>query len=346
MLYFTAYLDKNYLSRGLVLYGSLKEKAVQFELHLLCLDEFTLEYFKNGSGNYPEIICLKLSDLYEYDSELKKCRYNRSKIEFYFTLSPCLPLYLLKKWNLPHICSLDADILFFDSPIPLFNYLNQYSVIITPHKFSDGIRGLEKYGRFNVSFQIFKNDETGVSVLQQWRAQCIDWCGDQYDEINDRFADQKYLDRWPELFPNKIKVLDDNISGIAPWNLNRYQLEKRENEFYSNNKMIIFYHFHGFRLITKSIASNGMYPYKVDFNGVIGEIYLTYWIRLNKVNESLGILSENSTRYVYPNNIWERVFAENYIFFSFLNLKLYFLNLGKLPKIVKYILVEIKIKSN
>jgi hypothetical protein len=346
MLHFTTYFDKNYLSRGLVLYESLKEQSIQFELHLLCLDDFTLEYFKNRSGDYPEIITLSLCELEGNDSELKNCRNNRSRIEFYFTLSPCLPLYVLKKWNLPHICSLDADILFLDTPMPLFNYLAHYSVIITPHKFSDEIKALVKYGIYNVSFQIFKNDETGVNCLGLWRKQCIEWCGDQYDEINDRFADQKYLDYWSELFPNKVKILDDNISGLAPWNLNNFKLEKRENKFYSNHERIIFYHFHDFKLFNKSIASNGLYTYGVKYYSIIGKLYLTYWGKLNRVNVFLNILNDQSVRYVHSNNLWERVFREKYIYFKLLNLQIFFVSPVKLPKIIKYILVRMNIKSN
>ena len=102
-----------------------------------------------------------------------------------------MPLYVLKKYDLTHICSLDADILFLDTPKSLFDYLNDYSIIITPHKFSEEITGLVEYGIYNVSFQIFKNDETGRKCLQHWRTQCIDWCRDEFDEINNRFADQK-----------------------------------------------------------------------------------------------------------------------------------------------------------
>ena len=264
MYHLTTYFDKNYLSRGLVLYDSLKEHCQKFELYILCLDEYTETYFKEHVAEFPEVITLSLLELEQADNELKDCRNNRNTIEYYFTLSPCLPLYLLQKYNLPHIASMDADILFLNNPESLFYYLTQFSVVITPHKFSKQINFLEKFGKYNVSFQIFKNDKTGITCLQKWREQCIEWCGDQYDEANNRFADQKYLDDWTEKYPGKVKELNDNVSGLAPWNLNNYHLIKNKNIYYSNGEPLVFYHFHQFKFFDKRWASNGLKGYEAN----------------------------------------------------------------------------------
>ena len=45
MFHFTTLFDKNYLSRGLVLYDSLKKNCDSFVLYVLCLDGFTKKYF-------------------------------------------------------------------------------------------------------------------------------------------------------------------------------------------------------------------------------------------------------------------------------------------------------------
>ena len=288
MYNFTTYFDKNYLSRGIVLYNSLKENCNDFQLYILCLDEFTRNYFTANPQIYPEIKTILLSDIENEDAELKACKSNRSLIEYYFTLSPCLPLYLIRKLGLQHICSLDADILFLSDPRVLFNYLNDYSVIITPHKFSPEIKAHELFGKYNVSFQIFKNDETGISCLETWRKQCIEWCDDRYDEINERFADQKYLDDWMQNYPGKVKELFDNVSGLAPWNLNNFLIEKRDNFYYSNGERIVFYHFHHFKTLTKKIATNGFYFYRAKQYKAVGRLYLEYWNKLDELNKESG----------------------------------------------------------
>ena len=314
MLFLTTFFDKNYLSRGLVLYNSLKEYTSDFELYILCLDDFTREYFENNKKVYPEVKTIQLSDIEENDAELTLAKSNRSRIEYYFTLSPCLPLYLLKKYNLPHICSLDADILFLDSPKSLFDKLNEYSIVITPHKFSDKITHLSKFGMYNVSFQIFKNNETGLACLQKWKEECIEYCGDEYDEVNERFADQKYLDKWLTLYPNEVFVLNDNVSGLAPWNLNNYKVEKIENCYYSNQEQMIFYHFHHFKIFNESWASNGFHEYKVTTQKGVDALYLDYWSRIDSYNNQFAIVKEDSTRYKTSTKLLPKLLKEKVVY--------------------------------
>lgn len=274
MLYFTTYFDKNYLSRGLVLYESLRKHCIDFELYILCLDEFTHEYFKKSNDSFPSVKTLSINELEDYDTDLKECKKTRNKIEYYFTLSPCLPLYLLKKYQLPHICSLDADIMFFSSPEKIFSYLEMYSVLITPHNYSTGLKHKEIYGNYNVSFQIFKNDENGLECLEGWRKQCIDWC---YDKLEDnKYADQKYLDNWTSEYKG-VYPIDILGSGVAPWNLNRHKIKSINGSLYLNNSKLIFYHFHDLRIIDEQLILHGLDNYLVKMdNTIINSLYKPY----------------------------------------------------------------------
>ncbi len=341
MFYFTTYFDKNYLSRGIVLYNSIKLNTTDFRLYVLCLDEFTEDYFKTNQKNYPEITTLLLKDIEAADFELKSCKSNRSNIEYYFTLSPCLPLYLLNEYKLPHICSLDADILFYANPKPLFDYLNKYSVIITPHKFSPEIIALERFGKYNVSFQIFKNDETGITCLEKWREQCIEWCGDNFDEVNDRYADQKYLDKWTNLFPNKVMELYDNVSGLAPWNLNNYQLSIKNNEIYSNNERLIFYHFHHFKIFNNHIATNGFYFYKAKVYKTINHLYLRYWNKIDEINKQFNVSRDNiqRTHLAGSNSIYLKLMDEGSAFLKLSKRNLIYANFQtQKGRLLKYLI--------
>lgn len=314
MLYLTTYFDKNYLSRGLTLYTSLKKYSTDFELYILCLDEFTQDYFDTRKADFPEVKTLRLEDLESEDQELLKAKSNRTKIEYYFTLSPVLPLFLLRKYNLPHICSLDADILFLGSPEPIFKYLEGFSVIITPHKFSKELAFLEMYGKYNVSFQIFKNNATGIACLETWKNECLEWCGDEYDAVNDRFADQKYLDKWITLYPNQVHVLNDAVSGLAPWNLNNYKIEKRQDVYFSDSQQMIFYHFHHFKILDEKWASNGFDEYKAVHQQGIDELYFDYWQKIEKLNAVLSISSDNSSRYKTSKNLLPKLLKEKVVY--------------------------------
>lgn len=314
MLYLTTFFDKNYLSRGLVLYNSLKEYTSDFELYILCLDDFTKDYFEKNRADFPELKTVQLTDVEENDPELAIAKSNRTRIEYYFTLSPCLPLYLLEKFNLPHICSLDADVLFLNSPKSHFDKLNDFSIVITPHKFSDEITHLSKFGMYNVSFQIFKNNKIGLACLQKWKEECIEFCGDEYDEVNDRFADQKYLDKWLNLYPNEVFVLNDNVSGLAPWNLNNYKVEKKVNSFFSNNEQMIFYHFHHFKIFNEEWAANGFDVYKVKYQKGIDDLYLEYWNKIDDFNKEFAIAQDSSTRYKMSSKLVPKLLKEKFVY--------------------------------
>src|SRR5436190_9041293 len=108
MLNFCTLFDKNYLPYGLSLWYSL-DKIIpnNFRLFVLCLDEVTYQFFIEN--NFNGIVPIKLNSLEENDNELLSAKNNRSIVEYYFTLSPCLPLYILKNWkDIDWVCSLDA----------------------------------------------------------------------------------------------------------------------------------------------------------------------------------------------------------------------------------------------
>ncbi len=294
---FTIFFDKNYLNKGLILIKSLNKHCENFNIYVLCLDSYVENFFNERQFEFSQVHTFKLCQLEEYFPELINVRKNRSTIEFYFTLSPFIPLFLLKTENLKHICSLDADIKFYASPKQIFEYLNEYSIIITPHKFSLENQRKEKYGLYNVSFQIFKNDEIGLECLENWKKQCYDYCKDEYDVEFNRYADQKYLDSWGNIFVGKIKILDDCQTGLAVWNINNYKLTFKGNNFYSNNKPLIFYHFHEFKILNSLIAFNGFNSYHVISNKTICKIYFDYWLSLKKITKKLKLERVRHIRY-------------------------------------------------
>lgn len=325
MLYLTTLFDKNYLSRALVLYESLLEQQIEFTLYTLCLDDFSFQHFTQKK--YDSIVPLHIDELENADKELALAKLNRYKVEYFFTLSPCLPLYLLNKYNLPHICSLDADIMFFYSPEKLFNYLQSYSIVITPHKFSPELTHLEEYGKYNVSFQIFKNDTWGKMCLEKWRIQCIEWCHDYLDEQKQRFGDQKYLDSWTTDYPGKVKVLTDPVSGLATWNMNNYTISKKDGVYYSNGDKIVFYHYHAFKLLGSRWASNGFRVFKVHPQKLLVEMYHLYWKKLKAKNNLLNFTTDKSARQNLEDSTLRKIVTYEGVFYYLSESTLLMMNL-------------------
>ena len=89
----------------------------------------------------------------------------------------------------------------------------------------------------------------------QWRERCTKWCYDIVEEA--RFADQKYLDSWPERFPN-VTVLEHKGANLARWNCMIYELQLDNGSVSVDGLPLIFYHFNSFRIVNRWI-------YDVDF---------------------------------------------------------------------------------
>ena len=339
MLYFTTFFDSNYLAKGITLYYSLKEQTKSpFKIYLLCLDEKTFDFFTINKTDFEFIELILIKDIEDSFPELKQVKKNRTLIEYYFTLSPILPLYLLRIYNNDHICSMDADLFFYNNPNSIFEKLTQFSIIITPHKFSKELNDRKKYGLYNVSFQIFKNNNIGIQCLEKWKNNCIDWCYDFYDEKEQRFADQKYLDDWKKEYKNTILILDDSISGLAVWNANNYNLRIIDNVFISNDEKVLFYHFHNFKLVTSNIFLNGFNNYKVKRNKTLDFIYQQYYLTLN-INiykyklEQEHFIRSNKKRLI-------SMLMEDCSFYLF-NKFIVHINLKYIPKFIRKLLIKI-----
>jgi hypothetical protein len=340
LLYFTTFFDSNYLPKGIVLYNSLLQNIKQpFKLYLLCLDDSTYDFFLINKINFKNLELIKIFDFEYNNPELNFVKNNRTLVEYYFTLSPILPLYLIKHYNIDHICSMDADLFFYSSPEYIFNDLNKYSIIITPHKFSLELKNREKFGLYNVSFQIFKNNEIGIQCLTKWKNDCIDWCRDEYDEINNRFADQKYLDNWENLFKNNLLILNDSKTGLAIWNINNYNLRIINNIFFSNAEKVIFYHFHNFKSISKFVVLNGFFNYNVKRNKIIDIVYKNYWEELFKTSKYYNLNIDSSIR-IKNTSLFSKLLNECTFYFFYSNRIIYF-NLTFIPKILRKLLIKI-----
>jgi hypothetical protein len=339
VLYFTTFFDSNYLAKGITLYYSLKEQTKSpFKIYLLCLDEKTFDFFTINKTDFEFIELILIKDIEDSFPELKQVKKNRTLIEYYFTLSPILPLYLLRIYNNDHICSMDADLFFYNNPNSIFEKLTQFSIIITPHKFSKELNDRKKYGLYNVSFQIFKNNNIGIQCLEKWKNNCIDWCYDFYDEKEQRFADQKYLDDWKKEYKNTILILDDSISGLAVWNANNYNLRITDNVFISNDEKVLFYHFHNFKLVTSNIFLNGFNNYKVKRNKTLDFIYQQYYLTLNINIYKYKLQQEHFIRSNKKRLI--SMLMEDCSFYFF-NKFIVHINLKYIPKFIRKLLIKI-----
>jgi hypothetical protein len=271
VIHYCTYFDRNYLARAMALHRSLMRHSPPFTLWALCLDNDTLAALEalRLEGVRP----IPLAELESADPALLAVKGSRSTVEYYFTCSPSLPRLLMQQHpEIELITYLDADLLFYSSPQPIFDELGDGSVLIVPHRFPESLRHLEIYGVYNVGLLAFRNDARGRAILDHWREQCLDWC---YDRVEDgRFADQRYLDAWPG--QPGVVVLQHPGAGLAPWNITRHRLELRLEPPRVDGRPLVFYHFQGVKAIRPRLWDVGLDWYGVRDRMLRNRLYRPY----------------------------------------------------------------------
>jgi hypothetical protein len=271
--YYCTYFDHRYLDKGKALYYSMLGHCGDFELFVLCLSTECYEELKKLK--LSKINLIHLGELEQWDSELLKTKQTRSLIEYYFTCTPSLPLYIFDHFPYVDLITyLDSDLFFFSDPEPLFGEIQGNSIAIISHKFPPHFRHLEEMGKYNVGWVSFRRDSSGLSCLSWYRERCLEWC---YDRLEDgKFADQKYLDDFLNRFPNVIE-LQHKGANLAPWNIDNYRIGKSGLYIQVDDQHLIFYHFHGVKHIIGPLYDSGLSSYQVKMTKIIrNELYKPY----------------------------------------------------------------------
>ena len=277
---FCTLFDRNYLYKGLVLYNSLVQHLSSFHLYVVCFDGITYDQLKKM--NLPNMILISLTEF--EDSELLKVKPTRTVAEYCWTSTPSLPYYIFNHHpDIDDITYIDADIMFFSSPQPIFNELEGKSVLITPHRYTPKYDRSSISGIYCVQFVTFKRDKYGFEVLNWWCEKCLEWC---YNRVEDgKFGDQKYLDDWPERFEN-VHSLSHIGSGVAPWNVQQYRVHKEWNILKVDDTDVIFYHYHGFKLYTNGEIDLCVNGHRLE-SDVVEYIYKPYIKALKDAEDSV-----------------------------------------------------------
>lgn len=234
----------------------------------------------------PQVQLIPLSDFERDDFQLLQAKQNRSLIEYYFTCTPSLLLYIMDRDpEVDIVTYLDADLYFFSSLEPVYEELGDGSILIIGHRFPPVLKHQEIYGIYNVGMLSFRRDKNGLTCLHWWRERCLEWCYDRFE--NDRFADQKYLDDWPERFAGVV-VLQHKGAGLAPWNLANYVYSVKNTKILIEGQPIIMYHFHGLKRMNRWIMDTNIIGYKIRLPEMVKQgLYIPYLMELNHLNHIL-----------------------------------------------------------
>lgn len=289
MQWYCTFFDKNYLSRGLALHHSLERHCGAFELWILCMDAETEQTLAKAALRNVRLVSSR--ELEDADQGLVTAKMNRSRIEYYFTSKASLVLHVLNRCpEANRVTYLDADLFFFAAPELLEEELAGCSVAISPHRFSIKNKHLEAHGLYNAGWLMFRRDPDGLACLEWWRERCLEWCRDVVDE--GRYADQKYIDRFPSMFRN-VRVVQHPGANLAPWNLDNVALDCTENTVRTNGRPLIFFHFHGFKRIVAGIFDAGTSRYGAKLSNVArSHVYGSYLRCVNQCGRKIEMGSD------------------------------------------------------
>ncbi len=242
--HFVTLFDSHYLPQGLSLYKSLEAHGQPFMLWIVTLDEGCAIALEKIGPRFARVIRLP-----EIETQrLIDAKRDRSVAEYCWTLTPFVPSAVFEREpGLERVTYVDADLYFFDKPSKFLDEFTESGkhVMITDHAFAPEHAASLQYGRFCVQFVTFRNTEAGLKVLRWWQDRCVEWC---YYRLEDgKFGDQKYLDRWPEIFGDEVHILSQTQRTVAPWNVRHIGRLNGKVE-------PVFYHFHSLRIVSPTRA--------------------------------------------------------------------------------------------
>ena len=277
MNYFCSYFDQNYLSKFLTLYASLDQYKNEYTFFILSLDSFVSDFFQKN--NFRNVKLINLIDLEVEYADLLVAKKNRNLIEYYFTLSPFLPLYIYKKFNISQVSYLDSDFYFFKNPNKFIMQNWDSSVVLIKQKSNP------MYGLYNVGWIFFNfNHQETKEIVEQWGAQCLNSCSDAPNHKKNLYADQKYLDDWPRQF-KKIKILYPEYTCLSPWDKN--------NTIEENIQSMFSFHFHGLEIQDNYFISGFSKYNKKISKKIIKNIYTPYLLKLLAIEKKYNLRSSS-----------------------------------------------------
>ena len=242
---FCTLFDRNYLFKFVALHRSLLRHCPSFELTAFCFDEEAQRTI--DTLELPHVSTVALEELEAFDPELRSVKPDRSEVEYMWTSTPALPLYVLAAQpGIDEVTYIDADLMFFSDPEPLFREMGDASILITPHRFSRELAHHAINGIYNVQFLTFRRDPRGLEALNWWHDRCIEWCYYRFED--GKLGDQKYLDDWPDRFEG-VHVARHKGCGLAPWNITQYDVRATPDGIYVDEDPLIFFHYHRVRLL-------------------------------------------------------------------------------------------------
>lgn len=241
---------RNYLSYAISLGESIKETNPNLKF-VICLADQEYE----GDLDFETLSVDKV-----VSTEVLNNLQNKYDItEFATAIKPHFFEHFLLTYD--KVIYLDPDILVFNSLNELSSYLDNYSIIVTPHfctpqpdELSPNDLSMLRTGVYNLGFIAISNTEDSMSFVLWWKRKLLDYC---YANLNiGLFTDQLWV-VYVTCFVNNVLVLKHLGYNVANWNLHERMISRVSGKYIVNNQLpLVFFHFSNFSISNPSIFAS------------------------------------------------------------------------------------------
>jgi len=201
------------------------------------LARHSIDLFRLDEIEVPDIDAMKI---YFNAFELSNC------------LKPFFVAHLLRK-GIQKVVYLDADILVVNEFDYLFEMLEQYAFVLSPHwlrpelvEHSDvSAREVADLGIYNGGMWGIRHVHCTMTALT-WLMRFLPEFGFD-DRQNGMFVDQKMLPLVAQLFSSQFRCIEHPGYNVGYWNLHERRITRIGNQYLVNDHPAIFFHLSGFR---------------------------------------------------------------------------------------------------
>ena len=267
---------KNYLAFALTLAKSINSLNSSLPIHILVVD------LADSAPNFPQLDYINWDFPLSFieQTELNILAFSYNITEFCTAVKPFYLEYLLQQ-GYENVIYFDPDIFVYQPLDNLFQYLQDYNIILIPHLLDpiplDGLFPDElvilKAGTYNLGFIGIHSHAETFRFISWWKERLKQFC--KIDFAQGMFVDQKWIDLVPHIFSG-VYIITDRGYNVAYWNLNARQLSKDNNMYFVDKKPLVFFHFSGFNPSSPERLSKYDTRLQVDNGTVLAELLQNY----------------------------------------------------------------------
>jgi hypothetical protein len=242
MYHFCTITTADHLYKTLALYDSIMAIDSAAYMHVLCIDALPASL---PQGNITFYTPDRLSHIPFAKAIISK--YSSSQDKLRWSLKPVFLHYLLDEKTEKAVYA-DNDMYFFDDYVFLFDLLDTYDFLLTPHHYprdptkeQNWLEANFKAGLYNAGF--IGVGKTAIPHLQWWAGCCAYRC--EKNLLRGTFDDQKYLDLIP-VMDDKAHIIRHKGCNVAEWNKATISRSEKNGKIFLDEKYpLVFVHFNG-----------------------------------------------------------------------------------------------------